>query len=68
MVAQTAALRGPEIPHGQQKSQIVLLAPHQDGTKQDRRCSHSTPSRGCTQQDLTRQSHLGHSGHTGKPI
>jgi len=27
-------LGGPEIPHDQQQSQIVLLAPHQDGTKQ----------------------------------
>jgi len=30
------------IPHGQQQFQIVLLAPHQDGTKQGRRCSYST--------------------------
>ena len=29
-------------PHGQQKFQIVLLTPHQDGTKQGRRCSHCT--------------------------
>ena len=37
-----AALGGPKIPRDQQKSQIVLLAPHQDGTKQGRRCSHAT--------------------------
>ena len=41
-VAREAALGGHEIPHGQQQSQIVLLAPHQDGTKQGQRCSHST--------------------------
>jgi len=28
--------------HGKQQFQIVLLAPHQGGTKQCRRCSHST--------------------------
>ena len=37
-----AALRGLEISHGQQQFQIVLLAPQQEGNKQDRRCSHST--------------------------
>ena len=52
-------------------------APHQDGTKQGRRCSLITPpglwktsatlSRGCTQLDLPRQSFLRHSGHVGKP-
>jgi len=30
------------MPHGQQQSQIVGLAPHQDGTKQGQRCSHAT--------------------------
>jgi len=30
------------IPHGQQQFQIVLLAPHQDRTKQGWRCSNST--------------------------
>jgi len=33
------------IPHGHQQVQIVLLnllAPHQDGTKQVRRCNYST--------------------------
>jgi len=59
-----------------QQFQIVLLAPHQDvaphqdGTKQGWRCSHSTwslddsgpLSRGCSQQDLPRQSSLGHLG------
>jgi len=29
-------------PHGFQQPLIVLLAPHQDGTKQGRRCSHVT--------------------------
>jgi len=46
----------------------VSVAPHQDGTKQGRRCSHSTwslddsgpLSSGCSQQDLSRQSFLGH--------
>jgi len=38
-VAWATALGGLGIPHGQQQFQIVLLAPHQDGTK---RCSHST--------------------------
>jgi len=28
--------------HDQHQSQIVLLAPHQDGTKRGRRCSHAT--------------------------
>ena len=41
VVAQ-AALGGHEICHDQQQSQIVLLAPHQDWTKQGRRCSHCT--------------------------
>jgi len=41
-VAGAAALGGPEIPHDQQQSHIVMLAPHQDGTKQGRRCSHAT--------------------------
>jgi len=56
-----ATLRGIEIPHGQQQSQVVLLAPHHDGIKQGRRCNHYTwslddsgpLSRGCSQQDLT---------------
>ena len=30
------------MPHGQQQFWIVLLAPHQDGTKQGRRCSYLT--------------------------
>jgi len=29
------------IPRDQQQFQIVLLAPHQDGTKEGRRCSQS---------------------------
>jgi len=67
------ALGGRGIPHGQQQVQIVLLAPHQDRTKQGRRrCSHSTDAldnfaplfRGFSQQDLSRQSFLGHSGYT----
>jgi len=32
---------GLEIPHCQQQFQVILLAPHQDGTKQRRRCNHS---------------------------
>jgi len=41
-VAGAAALGRPEMSHDQQKSQIVLLAPHQDGTKQGGRCSRAT--------------------------
>ena len=41
-VEEAAALWGLEIPHEQQQSQIVLLAQHQDGTQQSRRCNHST--------------------------
>jgi len=41
-VAGTAALGGLGIPHGQQQFNIFLLAPHQDGIKQGRRCGHST--------------------------
>jgi len=41
-VAGATTLRGRGIPHGQQQFQTVLMAPHQDGTKQGRRCSHST--------------------------
>jgi len=37
-----AALGGHGIPYGQQLIQIVLLAPHQDETKQGWRYSHST--------------------------
>ena len=45
-VAGTEAPGGLEAHHDQPKSLIVLLAPHQDGTKQGRRCSHSTWSLG----------------------
>ena len=38
----SSAPGGLEIPHGFQQSLTVLLAPHQDGTKQGQRCSHST--------------------------
>ena len=41
-VVWSAALGEPKIPHDQQQSQIVLLAPHQDGTKQGLRRSHAT--------------------------
>jgi len=41
-VTGAAASEGPEISHDRQQSQEALLAPHQDGTKQGRRCSHST--------------------------
>jgi len=33
-----------EIAHDQEESQTVLLAPHQDGTKKSRRCSHAAQS------------------------
>jgi len=42
MVAGATALGELKIPHGQQQHQIILLAPHQDGTKQGQRCSRST--------------------------
>ena len=42
-VAGAEALGGPGIPHDQQQSQIVLLATHQDGIKQGRRCTVVTP-------------------------
>jgi len=41
-VAGAPALGELKIPHGQQQFQIVLLAPHQDETKQGRRCRLST--------------------------
>jgi len=74
-VAGAAALGGLGIPDDQQHFQIVLLAPHQDGTKQGRRCSHyigpwktSGPlSRGLSQKDLPRQYFMGHSGHMAEP-
>jgi len=45
-VVWAAALGGLEISRGQQQSLIVLLAPHQDGTKQGPGCSHSAWSLG----------------------
>ena len=74
-MARVAALGGLEIPHDQQQSQIVLLASHQDRTKQGQRWSHSTWSLDklwaaflwvfvdCSSKDLLRQSFLGDSGH-----
>jgi len=41
-VTGATALGGLGIYHGQQQVQIALLAPHQDGATQCRRCSHST--------------------------
>jgi len=38
----TSPIGGPEIPRGFQQHLIVLLASHQDGTKQGRRCNHAT--------------------------
>jgi len=40
-VALAAAL-GLEMPHGFQKTLILLLAPHQDRIKQSRGCNHAT--------------------------
>jgi len=39
--AGAATLEGRGTPHVQQQVKVVLLAPHQDGTKEGRRCSHS---------------------------
>jgi len=69
-VAQTAALGGFGIAHSQQQLQIILLAAHQDRTKQGLRCSHSTWCLNklwadfpwVSQQDLLRQSSVEHSG------
>lgn len=36
-----AALVEREIPHGQQQAQIIMLALHQNCTKQSRRCNHA---------------------------
>ena len=71
-VARTTALGGLGISHGQEQFQLVLLAPHQDGTKQGHRCSHSTWSLttsgllSCefSQQDVPHQLFVGHSAHT----
>jgi len=43
-VAGSASLGGLENTHCQQQSQLTLLSPHRDGTKQGRRCNHSTLS------------------------
>ena len=40
-VTVTAAV-GLEVPHSQHQFLIVLMAPHQDRTKQGQRCSHTT--------------------------
>ena len=58
-----------------QQSQIVLLAPLQDRTKQDRRCSHNTVpwltswplSFGCSEQNLPDQSFLVQSCNMAEP-
>ena len=42
MVVEAVALGGLRIPHDQQQSHIVQLAPHQDWTKEGRRCSPCT--------------------------
>ena len=72
-VAGAAVLGGLEIPHDQLKSQVVLLAPHQYGTKQGRDLV--TPpgpwtnfgplpmSVDCSLKVLVLHSFLGHSGH-----
>jgi len=39
-----AALGRLETPHGQQQFQIIPLAPHEDGTKEDQRCSQANSS------------------------
>ena len=41
-VADAPDLTCPELTHGLQQPQIVLLAPHHDVTKQGRRCGYST--------------------------
>ena len=74
-VAGAAALGGPKIPHDQQQSQIVLLAPHQDVPSKVGDVvtpagpwTHFGPlSRGCSVdcslKDLVRHSFQGHFGH-----
>jgi len=75
-VVGAAILGGLEIPHDQLQDQTVLITPHQDGTKQGWRCSHSTCwclgdlgplSRGCSQQVSPPQTFLGHFGHMAEP-
>jgi len=64
-VAGSAALGGLEMPRGFHQPLTALRAPHQDGSKPDRRCNHATWSfadlRVCSQQGLLCQSSLGHS-------
>ena len=75
-VVGAAARRGLGIPHGQQQSQIILLTPHQDGTKQGRRLvtppgpwtTSGPPFRGFSQQDLPLQSFVGHSRRMAEPM
>ena len=65
MMAEYPALPKSVPAHDQQQSQIVLLAPHQDGTKQGWRCTLGRFSVGvdCSLKGLLRQSFPGHSGH-----
>jgi len=75
-------LGGLEIPHAFEQSVVVLLAPHEDRTKQgpheDGTKHIITPhgpwwssrplSRACSQQDFPLQPFQGHSGHMAEPI
>ena len=77
-VAGIATLGSLKIRHNFQQSLIVLLTPHQDGTKQGQRCSDAIWNPGpwstsgslslvCSQQNLPRQYFLGHSEHMAEP-
>ena len=69
-VAEAAAPGRLEIPHSFQLSQIILLAPRQDRSKQGRGCNHATwsfvdsgpLSCRCSQQGFPHQTFLGHYG------
>jgi len=75
-VAGVAALGGLRISHGQQQFQNDLLAPHQDEKSKVGDVVTQTMSwmtfeplfRGFSQQDLSRQSLVGHSEHMAEPI
>jgi len=70
-----ADIEGLETPHGQQQSQILLLAPHQDGpskvgdivTPPGPWTTTGPLSHVSSQQDFPRYSFLGHSEHMAEP-
>jgi len=68
--SRAAAAGGLEIPHGQQQSLVVLLALHEHGTKQRRRCSDSMVfgrTLDCLPVDMASRTCLEHSGDMAEP-